>query len=158
MQLAAAALGAGDLATAQAIRASLTGDVIPGANATDLAILDAAIAAASGAADGPTLDRLVERGAGADAQQNVRAQAAAAFALALGWPADSQSRAAFAEFRLAHGDVSPARLLSLDAVADAGSRGDTALLVLSAAEAGGVDGPASADRARIIGDARAMRA
>jgi hypothetical protein len=152
VQLAAAALDAGDLATAQAIRASLTGDVIPGANATDLAILDAAIAAASGAADGPTLDRLIERGAGADAQQNVRAQAAAAFALALGWPADSQSRAAFADFPLAHGDVPPARLLLLDAVADAGIRGDTALVALSAAEAGGVDGPVPADRARLIGD------
>jgi hypothetical protein len=153
VQLAAAALDAGDLATAQAIRASLTGDVIPGANATDLAILDAAIAAASGAADGPTLDRLIERGgAGADAQQTVRAKAAAAFALALGWPADSQSRAAFADFPLAHGDVPPARLLLLDAESDAGVRGDTALLALSAAEAGGADGPVPADRARLIGD------
>ena len=30
-------------------------------------------------------------------------------------------------------------------------RGDTALLALSAAAAGGADGPVSADRARIIG-------
>ena len=152
VQLAAAALAAGDLATAKAIRASLTGDAIPGADATDLAILDAAIAAASGAADGPTLDRLVERGSGPDPKSAVRAQAAAAFVLALGWPANSPSRAAFIDFPLGHGDAAPARLLLLDAAADAGVRGDAALLTLSAAEPGGVDGPAAADRARMIRD------
>jgi hypothetical protein len=151
VQLAAAALAANDLATAKAIRASLTGDAIPGADATDLAILDAALGAASDTPDGPTLDRLIERGAGADARQ-ARAQAAAAFALALGWPADGQSRAAFADFPLAPGAVAPARLLLLDAVADAGVRGDTALLALSAAETGGTDGPAPTDRARLIRD------
>jgi hypothetical protein len=152
VQLAAAALAAGDLATAKAIRASLTGDAIPGADATDLAILDAAIAAASGAADGPTLDRLVERGSGPDPKSAVRAQAAAAFVLALGWPADSPSRAAFIDFPLGHGDAAPARLLLLDAAADAGVRGDAALLALSAAEPGGADGPGAADRARLIRD------
>jgi hypothetical protein len=149
VQLAAAALAAGDLATAKAIRAGLTGDTIPGADATDLAILDAALAAASDTADGPTLDRLVERGAGPNPQ---RAQQAAALVLALGWPADPASRAAFADFPLAAGAVGPARLLLLDAAADAGVRGDTALLALSAAETGGTDGPAPADRARLIRD------
>ncbi|HEY3888821.1 MAG TPA: hypothetical protein VGL73_09625 [Caulobacteraceae bacterium] len=152
VQLAAAALAAGDPATAKAIRASLTGDAVPGADATDLAILDAAIAAASAAADGPTLDRLVERGSGPDPKAATRAQAAAAFVLALGWPADSQSRAAFIDFPLGHGDAAPARLLLLDAAADAGVRGDTALLALSAAEPGGADGPGVADRARLIRD------
>ena len=145
VQLAAAALAAGDLATAKAIRASLTGDAIPGADATDLAILDAAIGAASAAADGPTLDRLVERGAGPDPKAAVRAQAAAAFVLALGWPADSPSRAAFIDFPLGPGAAAPARLLLLDAAADAGVRGDAALLALSAAEPGGADGPGAAD-------------
>ncbi len=152
VQLAAAALAAGDLATAKAIRASLTGDTIPGADATDLAILDAAIAAATGAPDGPTLDRLVERGGGPDAKAAARAQAAAAFVLALGWPAGGPSRAAFADFPLGPGEAAPARLLLLDAAADAGIRGDAALLTLSAAEPGGADGAAPADRARLIRD------
>jgi len=152
VQLAAAALAAGDLADAKAIRVSLTGDAVPGADATDLAILDAALAVASGAADGPTLDRLVERGAGPDPKAAVRAQAAAAFTLALGWPIDGQSRAAFADFPLGHGEAAPARLLLLDAAADAGLRGDAALLALSALQPGGVDGPGVTDRARLIRD------
>jgi hypothetical protein len=149
VQLAAAAIAAGDLSTAQAIRASLTGDAIPGADATDLAILDAA---ASGAADGPTLDRLIERGAGADPKAAARAQLAAAFVLALGWPADGQSRAGFIDFPIGHGDAPAARLLLLDAVADAGVRGDAALLTLLAAEPGAEAGPAPGDRARLIRD------
>jgi hypothetical protein len=151
VQLAAAALAAGDLATAKAIRASLTGDTIPGADSTDLAILDAALAVAGAVADGPTLDRLVERGVGSDPKA-VRAQAAAAFVLALDWPANGPSRAAFADFPLAHGDAAPARLMLLDAVADAGIRGDAALVAVSAAEPGGAEGPAPADRARLIRD------
>ena len=141
MQLAAAALAAYDLATAKAIRASLTGDSIPVADSTDLAILDAALAVAGAVADGPTLDRLVERGVGSDPKA-VRAQAAAAFVLALDWPANGPSRAAFADFPLAHGDAAPARLMLLDAVADAGIRGDAALVAVSAAEPGGAEGPA----------------
>jgi hypothetical protein len=152
VQLAAAALAAGDLATAKAIRVSLTGDAIPGADATDLAILDAAIAVGSAAADGPTLDRLIERGAGPDPKAAIRAQAAAAFVLALGWPANGPSRAAFIDFPLGPSAVAPARLLLLDAMADAGVRGDTALLALSAAELGGADGPGATDRARLIRD------
>jgi hypothetical protein len=151
VQLAAAALAAGDLATAKAIRASLTGDSIPGADSTDLAILDAALAVAGAVAYGPTLDRLVERGVGSDPKA-VRAQAAAAFVLALDWPANGPSRAAFADFPLAHGDAAPARLMLLDAVADAGIRGDAALVAVSAAEPGGAEGPAPADRARLIRD------
>ena len=149
VQLAAAALSAGDLATAKAIRASLTGDTIPGADATDLAILDAALAAASDTADGPTLDRLVERGAGPDPQ---RAQQAAALVLALGWPADPASRAAFGDFHLGDAGVPSARLLLLDAAADAGVRGDAALVALWAAEDGGANGPATPNRARLIRD------
>ena len=149
VQLAAAALSAGDLATAKAIRASLTGDAIPGADATDLAILDAALAAASDTADGPTLDRLVERGAGPDPQ---RAQQAAALVLALGWPADPASRAAFGDFHLGDAGVPSARLLLLDAAADAGVRGDAALVALWAAEDGGANGPATPNRARLIRD------
>ncbi len=152
VQLATASLAAGDLPTAKAIRASLTGDAIPGADATDLAVLDACIAAASGAADGPTLDRLVERGAGPDPKAAARAQAAAAFVLALGWPIDGQSRAAFIDFVLGNGAATPARLLLLDAAADAGVRGDAALLALLAAEPGGANGPGPADRARLIRD------
>lgn len=49
--LARAAVAAGDVDSAQAIRGRLTQDVIPGASATDLAILDALIAAGSGKVD-----------------------------------------------------------------------------------------------------------
>jgi len=152
VQLAAAALAAGDLATAKAIRASLTGDTIPGADATDLAILDAALAAASDTPDGPTLDRLVERGSGPDPQQAARAQQAAAVVLAMGWPADAASRAAFGDFHLGDTATPSARLLLLDTAADAGVRGDTALVALWAAEDGGAAGPATPDRARLIRD------
>jgi hypothetical protein len=150
VQLAAAALAAGDLDTAQAIRVGLTADSVPGAGPTDLAILDAALAVSAGHADGPSLDRLIERGGGSEPKEAARAQAAAAIALALGWPADGSSRAQFAAFGLGRSDASPARLLLLDASADARVRGDTALIALSIAEAGGEAGPAPADRARLI--------
>jgi hypothetical protein len=62
--LARAALAAGDLATAQAIRAQADRrHQIPGATTTDLALLDAmTLAAAEGRRTRQILDGLIERG------------------------------------------------------------------------------------------------
>ena len=149
VQMAAAALAAGDLADAQAIRASLTGDTIPGADSTDLAALDAALALAAGRTDAPSLDRLIERG-GAASGEAARAQAGAAFLVALGWSADGSAHAEFAGFNIARGDAPPARIILLNAAADAHVRGDTAMLVLALAETQGPAGPNVADRAAAI--------
>jgi len=150
VQLATAALAAHDPATAQAIRTSLTADSVPGASPTDLAILDAALAVAGGQADAPSLDRLIERGGAGDAKEAARAQQAAAFVLALGWPVDPSAFAAFADFNLGRAQAAPARLVALDSAADRAVVGDAALLALAIAEAGGEAGPSAGDRAQII--------
>jgi len=149
IQLATAALAAGDVQTAQAIRLGLADTAGAGADPADLAILDAALAVAAGKADPPSLDRLIERGARTDAAAG-RAQGAAALVFALGWPADGQARAEFAGFNLGHARASPATLLLLDDAADQGVRGDVALVALSVAEAAGEPGPEPADRAALI--------
>lgn len=149
IQLATAALAAGDAQTAQAIRLGLADTAGTNADPADLAILDAALAVAAGKTDPPALDRLIERGARTDAAAG-RAQAAAALAFALGWPADGQARAEFASFDLGHARASPATVLLLDDAADRGVRGDVALLALSVAEAAGEAGPEPADRAALI--------
>lgn len=150
VQLATAAVAAGDLATAQSIRGGLTQDTTPGATAVDLAILDAMLAAAQGKADPPTLDRLAERGATVAGKDRSRAQAAAAVLAALGGPIGGTARAAMIDFDLGRAEAWPARLLVLDAAADAGLRGETGLLALSIAELGGAAGPKPADRAWIV--------
>ncbi len=81
IQLATAALAAGDVQTAQTIRLGLADVAGTGADPADLAILDAALAVAAGKADPPSLDRLVERGARTDTAAG-RAQAAAALVFA----------------------------------------------------------------------------
>jgi hypothetical protein len=149
IQLATAALAAGDAQTAQAIRLGLADTAGTDADPADLAILDAALAVAAGKADPPSLDRLIERGARTGAAAG-RAQASAALAFALGWPADGQARAEFAGFNLGHARASPALLLLLEDAADQGVRGDVALLALSIAEAFGEAGPEAADRAALI--------
>jgi hypothetical protein len=149
VQLAAAALAAGDLQAAQAIRLDLAAAPATAVDPADLAILDAALALAAGRADPPTLDRLIERGARND-DAAPRAQAAAALAFALGWPADGDARAQFSGFALGHARASPATMLLLDTAADGGVRGDVALLALSAAEDGGAAGPEIADRVALV--------
>jgi hypothetical protein len=151
VQLATAALAAGDLATAQAIRAGLTTDAIPGAGPTDLAILDAALAAASGRMDTASLDRLVERG-GAETDPGVRAraQSAAAIFAGLGGGMSAQADVEFAGFDLPRAETPPARLMALNLAATSGLKGQTALFVLAMAQAAGAAGPAPADRAWIV--------
>jgi len=152
--LATAALAAGDLSDADAIRAGLVQDQIPGAGPGDLAILDATLAAAHGKPDSATLDRLVELGQQGEGLARQRIQIAAAFDFALGTPMGPDARAAFAGLSLAPGKVSVTRQLTLDAAADAGLKGETALIALWVAADAGAGGPSPAERVRVI---RALR-
>ncbi|HEY3694026.1 hypothetical protein [Phenylobacterium sp.] len=145
------ALGAGDLARAQQIRGGIVQDDAAG----DLAVLDAALAAAAGKADGLTLDRLVERGRAGDPKARPRAQAAALLLAGLGAPLSESARAGFAGFTAGAGKTPPARLLALEDAARAGRMGETALIALWIAADAGPAGPAAGDRAQIV---RALRA
>jgi len=145
---ARAALAAGDLASAQAIRARLTGDTIPNAGATDLALLDAALSAASGKPDGQTLDRLIERGAEGGAKSP--AQPAALIVAALGGAIGPEARARFAAFDPGKSAASAARLAMLDDAAAAGRQGEAALLALWVSAEAGAAGPGPVDRARLV--------
>ena len=142
--LARAAIAAGDVESAQAIRGRLTQDVIPGATAADLAILDALIAAGSGKVDNQVLSNLVSRGANAKS-----AQAAAVLLSSLGGSLDADSRAQFATFDLGRPAASAARVQLLEDAAGAKRKGEAALLALSLALDAGASGPAPVDRARI---------
>jgi hypothetical protein len=149
---ARAALAAGDVDAARAIRGAMTGDAIPGAGPTDLALLDALIAAQAGRPDAQTLDRLIERGRLEGPKS--AAQPAALILAALvsgsgGGGMGPEARAEFADFAVARGVALPSRLAALDAAAEAGRKGETGLLALSVADVGAA-GPAPADRARIV--------
>jgi hypothetical protein len=149
---ARAALAAGDLTTAQTIRGKLTGDAIPGASPTDLALLDATLSAASGKPDGPTLDKLIERGAqvAPKGEGKSPAQPAALILAALGGAMSPQARAQFAGFDPGKSTTSAARLAVLDDAATAHRQGETALLALSVAADAGAAGPGPVDRARLV--------
>ena len=142
--LARAAVAAGDVESAQAIRGRLTQDVIPGATATDLAILDALIAAGAGKVDNQVLSNLVSRGA-----TGKPAQAAAVLLSSLGGAMDADARTQFAAFDLGRPAASAARVQLLEDAAGAKRKGEAALLALSLALDAGANGPAPADRARI---------
>jgi hypothetical protein len=146
--LARAALAAGDLATAQTIRGKLTGDAIPGASGQDLALLDAALAAAEGRKDAQVLDGLIERGAQGGAKSP--AQPAAVILAALGGAMSPEARAQFVAFDPGKPVASAPRLTVLDDAAAAGRKGETALLALSVAAEAGVNGPGPIDRARLV--------
>jgi hypothetical protein len=148
--LATAAIAAGDLADADAIRAGLVQDQISGAGPGDLAILDATLAAAHGKPNSATVDRLVELGQQGEGLARQRIQIAAALDFALGTPMGPDARAAFASFGLPPGKTTIARLLTLDQAGDAGLKGETAMLALWIAEDSGAGGPGFADRVRIV--------
>ena len=115
----------------------------------------AASAAASGKPDGPTLDRLVERGAVEGAKTRGKMQNAAILLAALGAPMTPQARGEFAKFVGAEaGKASVARGLALDLAGEARLMGETALLALWISAEAGPAGPATGDRARIV---RALR-
>jgi hypothetical protein len=147
--LARAALAAGDPATAQAIRGKLTGDALPaGATTTDLALLDAALAAAQGGKDGQILDGLIERGVQGGAKSP--AQPAALILAALGGVVSPEARASFATFDPGKSAAPAGRLIVLDEAAAAGRQGEAAVLALSIAADAGPGGPGPVDRARLV--------
>lgn len=155
VQAAMASIASGDLAGAQSLRAGLTQDSIPGATITDLALLDAMLAAAAGRADGPTLDRLVERGAAGEPKAVARAQSAALVFAALGAPMGPTARGQFARFAAGEAKAPAARALALDLAGEQKLAGETAMLALWISADAGAVGPAPGDRARIV---RALRA
>ena len=144
--LARAAVAAGDVDTAKALRARIKIET-PGGGASDLAILDAAIAALGGAADAQTLDRLAERGAHDGAKSST--QPAAVIFLALGDPLSADARAEVAGFDIAKGTAAPAKLALMDAAATTHAKGEAAIMALSLAADAGTAGPVPADRARM---------
>lgn len=145
-----AAVAAGDVEAARAIRGGLVSD--SAASADDMALIDALIAAASGQADGPTLDRLVERGAQGGSKSPAQPAAMILWALAPaeGVSMSAQARGEFAAFEGPRSSASPARLAALDQAAAAGLKGETGLLALSIAADAGIGNFASADRARVV--------
>lgn len=147
---AMAVLAQGDLALAEGVRSALAQDDAPQPDALDLALLDALIAAAAGRQDGPTLDRLVERGGVGEARNRRRAQEAALILAALGTPFSPQARGEFAAFSLPQPKAPVARGFAMDQAAGARLAGETALLALWTSAEAGSNGPAAADRARII--------
>ena len=101
--------------------------------------------------DQQIVERLIERGAReASPQSRARLQAGAAILASLDTDLTGASRAQLADFDLGHSQTAPARLLALDAAARLGLKGETALLALQIAQAGGAGGPAPADRCWII--------
>ena len=150
-----AALAKGDLATAQTMRSSLSETDAQSGGAFDLALLDAALAAASGRGLEPALDRLIERGGIEGPKVRGRAQTAALFLAALGAPMSENARGEFAGFAVGgEGKAAAPRLMALDAAAAEKRLGEAALLALWVSADAGAAGPAPGDRARII---RALR-
>jgi len=147
---AMAVLAQGDLALAEGVRSALAQDDVPPADALELALLDALIAAAAGRQDRPTLDRLVERGGVGEARHRRRAQEAALIFAALGTPFSPQARGEFSAFSLPQAKAPPARAFAMDQAASAGLSGETALLALWTSAEAGASGPAATDRAQII--------
>ena len=145
--MARAAVAAGDVASARAIRGRLVQDSIPGATAADLAILDALISAASGKVDNQVLANLVTRGASGGAKSP--AQPAAVLLSSLGGTLDADARTQFAGFALDRPLAAPARVQVLEDAAAAHRKGEAGLLALSIALDSGVAGPAPVDRARV---------
>lgn len=141
------AIALGDLQSAKASRAGLVQDAAAGLTANTLALLDGLLAAAIGENGGPTLDRLIERGATGGSRS---APAAAIILAALGAPMSPEARAEFATFEVGKSVATPARLAALDRAAEAGLTGETALLALSICQDAGAAGPGPADRARIV--------
>lgn len=145
--MARAAVAAGDVASAQAIRGRLTGDTIPGATSADLAILDALIAAASGKVENQVLGNLIARGAAAGARSP--AQSAALLLSSLGGTLDADARGQVYNFDAGKPAAQPARLQLLEDAGTAKRKGEAGLLALSVAVDSGATGPVTVDRARI---------
>lgn len=144
--VATAAIVASDLSDADTIRAGLT---VEGPGALDVAILDASLAAAHGRSDPDLIDRLIRLSETNDSHDRARAEAAAAMIAALGTLPTPANRARMANFIVPAATGPAARALAMDAAADAGLKGETALLALWVAAADGETGPSLEDRIRI---------
>lgn len=149
IRFAAAAAAAGDTATADLVRGRIDQEKTPGANPRSLALLDALIAAGSGRAAGPVLDRLAEQAAGADTALKASSGDAALMLMALGQPLTPAARAEIAELRAAQPLSPPARLLLMARDGADRIKGETAMLALAVGEDQPI-GPSQADRARIV--------
>jgi len=148
-------LARGDLTTAQTMRASLTDTDTQAAGAYDMALLDAAMATASGKGLEPALDRLVERGVVEGPKTRPRAQVAALMLAALGVPMSDGARGQFAAFTAGETKAPVARRLALEEAGSHKRVGETALLALWIATEAGPGGPVSGDRVQIV---RALKA
>ncbi len=150
---ALASAAAGDFNAAEAFRAKLAPDGPNAVPAGDLALLDGAVAALSTNAPGVVLDHLAD----AAAAEPRRAQTMfAAIAVLTGenglrsQPPTGETRARFAFADIGPAAASPARLLTMDAAAEATLKGDTTLMALAVAQASGSGAETLADRARIV--------
>ncbi len=108
-------------------------------------VREAALSLADGRLTADIAERLAAQGASG---QGVAQQALALYAAA-GAPGAARVRAVFASFEIGAARANQARMLELDAVSTAGSKGDTALLALWLMIDAGEAGPGVADRARI---------
>lgn len=110
-------------------------------------------AAGAPAAEGPPVDAkaLFDRAAGeADPKARARLQAAAAIAASLAGDLGDADRARLDAFEFDRSETPAARLMALEIAADAGLKGETALIALQIAQAAGAAGPAPVDRYWII--------
>jgi hypothetical protein len=123
----------------------------PAAEPSQALIQQAAQAAGGDALDSSILERLVDQ-AGREPNPKTRArlEAATAILASLGGNMTGPSRARFADFNLGRTETSAARLIALSLAAGSELKGETALLALQMAQAGGAAGPATADRCWII--------
>jgi hypothetical protein len=147
--IATAAIVASDLSDADAIRAGLTLNGAGGVDVLDVTILDATLAAARGQPDASLIGRLIQLSETTDGRERARAEAAAELLAALSATVDAPTRARLAAFDLPAATGPAARLIAMDTAAESTRKGETALLALWIAEAGGNGGPALDDRIRI---------
>lgn len=144
------ALAAGDLATAKTLRASLVQADLDAAGAYDVALIDAALAVASGQGLGPALDALIVRGDAAEPKTRARAQTAALLLVAVGAPVAEAARAPFGAFTAGDTRATAPRALLMDLAAADKRMGEAALVALWISADTGQAGPIPADRARIV--------
>lgn len=151
--LAVAAAMAGDAPLARALLADAP-RTAGAADAHAFAALEAIVAAVEPARAGATLDRLVELAGRGGREARAEAAAAALLLAALGTEMSPETRAVFAGLELPAPRAGPARLAVMQAAAEAGRMGETALHAL-AVLAPGSAAPTVADRAAAV---RALRA
>jgi hypothetical protein len=86
----------------------------------------------------------------ADLKIRGRLQAGAVILASLGWEMSAADRSQLDRFELGRGQANAAQLIALSLAAASGLKGETALLALQVAQAGGEAGPGPVDRYWII--------